>query len=870
MINKGKIFKRGLSLCLLTVMAVTGIAGCGKKDKKNDDSIVNQATKNNKDYVYKAEEIKVEGMNFSNLSSLQLVGDRLYCTLIDYEKGGTQVGSFKLDGSDPKVVDIDTKKGEYMYDFAFAEDGSFYAIYQYSKDSKDDGNKDAATEGSSEDAAESKDAATKDASAKDAAAKDASAKDESKDAAAKDASVSEKKDDKKDDKSDDKSSDKATDKASDKASDSASEDVSAANDSAAESSSEEEESSPMFDYENMESAIVKCDADGNIVDKFLCESGEDDEDYFSVNSLIPYKDGKVLVSSTRGIETYSSEDGFKTIVDTSKEGSPYQGRYFYLAAGSDGQVFVQSYGEGGEVVNRLDPEKGELSEELNAFKEGFAYSGFMMYGGSGYDLYVSDQNAVYGYDMAKDELVKLMDFVDSDIDVAYGLGNMVALNDKEFIAAIPDFDYSSKLCKLTKVPADQVKDKKIITFGGNYIDYRMRQQAAKFNSESDEYKIKVVDYSTYNTDDNYKAGEERFDMDLVSGTVPDIIALSPDSATKKYESKGVFMDLKPYFDKDEDMKNVEILPNVLKAMQSGDKIYTLIPSFSVGTMVLDQKLAQGKTTINFQDCEDLIKQSGCSYETAFGLVDKNTFLGYGIVFAGDKYIDWDNKKCNFNSDEFVKLLEFANKLPNEIDWDKYEGSPDDLYKNGKAVLSEREMSGFREYQICKQCVFGNDVSFVGFPNEEGVNESFIYPTGSVAMSSHTQYADVVWKFMKSLLSDDYQTEFNYDFPSTVSGFKKRAEYALDRPFYMQDGEKVYYDDYNYSSDTEQKLKPLTQEEIDYVSDFVLSVDKEYNYNESVHDIITEEASAFFSGQKTAKEVADIIQSRVSIYVNENL
>ena len=34
-------------------------------------------------------------------------------------------------------------------------------------------------------------------------------------------------------------------------------------------------------------------------------------------------------------------------------------------------------------------------------------------------------------------------------------------------------------------------------------------------------------------------------------------------------------------------------------------------------------------------------------------------------------------------------------------------------------------------------------------------------------------------------------------------------------------------------------------------------------------MITEEAEAFFKGQKTAKEVADIIQSRISMYVKEN-
>jgi hypothetical protein len=41
------------------------------------------------------------------------------------------------------------------------------------------------------------------------------------------------------------------------------------------------------------------------------------------------------------------------------------------------------------------------------------------------------------------------------------------------------------------------------------------------------------------------------------------------------------------------------------------------------------------------------------------------------------------------------------------------------------------------------------------------------------------------------------------------------------------------------------------------------------YDDQVTMIIDEEAGSFFAGAKTAAEVADIIQSRVEIYVNEN-
>ena len=37
---------------------------------------------------------------------------------------------------------------------------------------------------------------------------------------------------------------------------------------------------------------------------------------------------------------------------------------------------------------------------------------------------------------------------------------------------------------------------------------------------------------------------------------------------------------------------------------------------------------------------------------------------------------------------------------------------------------------------------------------------------------------------------------------------------------------------------------------------------------SIMDIVTEQAAAYFSGQKSAEEVAKLIQSKANIYINE--
>ena len=84
------------------------------------------------------------------------------------------------------------------------------------------------------------------------------------------------------------------------------------------------------------------------------------------------------------------------------------------------------------------------------------------------------------------------------------------------------------------------------------------------------------------------------------------------------------------------------------------------------------------------------------------------------------------------------------------------------------------------------------------------------------------------------------------------------------------GNKVEYDETYWIGDQEIILEPLTAERAQELKDYVLSVDKLYYYDAAIVDIICEEAAPFFAGQKTAEQAAEIIQSRVQIYVNENM
>ena len=97
-----------------------------------------------------------------------------------------------------------------------------------------------------------------------------------------------------------------------------------------------------------------------------------------------------------------------------------------------------------------------------------------------------------------------------------------------------------------------------------------------------------------------------------------------------------------------------------------------------------------------------------------------------------------------------------------------------------------------------------------------------------------------------------------------------AQKAIEPQYYEdEDGNMIEEESIYWIAGAEVKLPRLIQADVKYVERFINSLDQVLSYNESAYNIIMEEASAYFSGQKSAQEVADIIQSRLTIYVNEN-
>ena len=61
-----------------------------------------------------------------------------------------------------------------------------------------------------------------------------------------------------------------------------------------------------------------------------------------------------------------------------------------------------------------------------------------------------------------------------------------------------------------------------------------------------------------------------------------------------------------------------------------------------------------------------------------------------------------------------------------------------------------------------------------------------------------------------------------------------------------------------------------QQDVDRILALINGVTTRYKYNTDIQNIINEEAESYFLGQKDYESVAKIIQSRINIYLSEQV
>ncbi len=585
-------------------------------------------------------------------------------------------------------------------------------------------------------------------------------------------------------------------------------------------------------------------------------------DFYYITAVLMDEENNYYVCTGENIYVIKPDGSLYSHIDAGQ----YINSFFRM---KNGKIVAAYFGAQGFLLNEVIPGQKELKPLDSSIS--FDYGTYQ--GGKDTDLLYTQDGILCSCNLTDEKPQEILRWTDFDVNS----GNLtdVALLSDERIAAITT-DYMSEnggteLVLLTRKKRSEVSEKKILTYGAFYLSFYAERDITAFNRQSQEYRIMVQEYGDASMSFDKKM--EVYAKDLEAGNIPDIIDLTYCPMTlETLICVGAVEDLTPYLEADETIKKEDYIPNVLSAYERDGGLYAIMPCFGVEAFVGRADEIGEKKTWTTEDVITLLDSKEADTKLLPG-ADKWSILWIMCNRNQDMFIDKDSGACSFTGEEFKKILEFANRFPNEGNDDS---TLDDL-RNGRTLLNREVITSVQQYQMYEY-MFGGPVNTIGYPSfgESGLTLKSNGTT--VAMSAYSENKEGIWEFIRFNLSKERQENAgspNGGFPILKSALEKQFE---------KDMEQEYIKDENGSQREMPKstwmrslggeeftveVYAANEEQVARVREMIETAQNEESMNTEILNIISEEASGYFEGQKSVEDVAAVVQNRVQLYMNEN-
>ena len=512
--------------------------------------------------------------------------------------------------------------------------------------------------------------------------------------------------------------------------------------------------------------------------------------------------------------------------------------------------------------------------------------------GDAENLYFSSSTGIYAYNFAQKTFGEVLNFINSDVDASF-VDNAVFLEDGRLVMASTDWTSGKTVSTITvmkRVPDEELQEEVILKLGCAYVDFSLRRAIIRYNKQNTGIRVTLVDYSVYNNEENdYKGASNQLNNDIAMGKMPDIVQINNDMPIENYFRKNIFADLNQYIDDPEiGIERSKLMTNVLDANSTNGKLPSMIISYTVNTLLAKSELVGTEPGWTF---EEMMAAINALPEGAKAFYDysRDNIISNFFQYAMESFIDWDNQTTHFDSPGFVEFAKYLATCPEKNYWeevygDDYEYDPtrdrqieEDYQLRFVKDMAMFNMSYFYNYTdfLTARAQFMADVTAIGYPTTGDDNGAVIVPNLELAVSVKSTAQKEAWEFIKYLIKNFADVSIGNSF--SISREYMDELYAKSRDNFSEAKygeadydwmkESGYSEDYiNYRKNSSPKYD---QEAVDYIRDIVNNASRIARTDSSLVDIVKEELSALFAGQKSAEEVSKQIASRAGIYVAEH-
>lgn len=333
-------------------------------------------------------------------------------------------------------------------------------------------------------------------------------------------------------------------------------------------------------------------------------------------------------------------------------------------------------------------------------------------------------------------------------------------------------------------------------------------------------------------------------------------------AKRKYEEKHPNIEIQLHYVPTDDSRGEENLENFIKKtntqMLSG-KGPDLVEMDRLPMDTVGDEEAIRKTEVTFDDARWTWSEFS---ETAKALAKKGDqrygFMSYPAGLLNEMvknnfslYVDQVNRKASFQSEPFINLMKQVKSMFDE-----------------KVVTEEPRQAYFRmtditspaDYILTPKEIF-DQPKLYSRPKGEGQKAGGFFRTyRTMGINEKSAVKKEAWDFIKFLMSEEMQpSPERAGFPLNKAVFHKQVKQLL------QTGTVKAHEEGPLKGKTFQVTEADLQGLEQHLSGAVYQVAFKPS---KLEDIIVKESEAFFKGQKSAEDVAKLIQNRATTFLDE--
>ena len=479
-------------------------------------------------------------------------------------------------------------------------------------------------------------------------------------------------------------------------------------------------------------------------------------------------------------------------------------------------------------------------------------------------LVVNNNSTVYGYDFETNALTEFFELSKQGIS-----GYTTFIHEYNDFFIVYEFKFSTMKAAILKFnlfddydgPVEELRLAKFEA-GRNSL---LEEFVAEFNFLNPQYFIEIDDY--------YRHGDDaatQLHLDIIKNEAPDILLLSEPfmpmnhMPIQSYIAGGILVDLAPYMARD--LNFDDYWKSAMQQLYTENSCYIAVPSFSVYSIIGKSSVIDEMNFSNTNEFFEILKDDFSSDTPKFALNMTQEQFAIDMMLANmDQFADYENGLANFNSNEFVALLEAAYALEPEDSWDLISLARRERHI---AFLPFESLSALDSYVS----VLYGDFSTVGFPDKN--KGTALIPQYIFGIPSATQNTEAAWAFLRMVYEyENLHTLSGAYIPMNIESYSRLAKWyeALEKPglelnppgspgHSLSDAEG-YVNVPNIT--TEQFNKMLDQAVL-----LIEQIDRLYLVDSNILNIVLEELPVFFNGDRSANNTAEVIQSRTQIYLWE--